>query len=120
MAKVKLGRMVALRNALSETRGQMIGKQAAKALYDLRTRVNSMQDFYMEQMQELVEKMGLQISPDMTVEFGNDAEKRQQFVDAVKEIEQIEFDIGEPIDLTEYDFNCSESFVEATDGIILL
>lgn len=118
--KIKVGRLVSLSNALSEVRGQLIGKQAAKALYDLRKKLGEMQEFYMEQLQELTAKMGLEITPELTVEFGDDTAKKDEFIAAVREIEAIEMDIGDPVDLTDQDLQISEGFVEATDGVILL
>lgn len=108
-------------SCLNEIRGQQISKQAAKDLFHMRHKLQESLDFYMEQVREITGRMGVEIQPDGVVKFGNDAEKRDQFMREINEVEQTEAKIDcDEIDLSNEDIKISEKFIDGTDGFIKL
>ena len=118
--KTTTGKAIAALKALEEIRGQKISRVKAKELFMLRKELNDSNEFFMEQLQATCDRMGVEII-NGSVTFGEDTEKRDQFLKEIAEIEDTETKISvRPVDLSGEDISISETFVEATDGFIIL
>lgn len=109
------GKTVQAMTALDEIRGQKISKVKAKELHHLRTVMQETVDFYMQQVSEIAERLGLTIDMGGTVTFGNDMDKRVKFLKEMAEMEATEAKLDvDMLDLTEEDISISENFVANT------
>lgn len=121
MITTTTARAVKAMQSLDEIRGQRVSKQTAKNLFHLRKKLSETVEFYLEQIGEVCDRLGLEMSPEGVVHFGDESEKREQFVKEIAELEQTETTIDcEPVDLSEEDFNISEQFVDQTSEFIKL
>lgn len=121
MITTTTAKVVKATQALDEIRGQKVSKQTAKNLYHLRKTMGETVDFYMEQIGEVCNRLGLEMTPEGVVRFEDDTEKRDQFVKELGELEKLEIEIDcEPVDLSMEDIKISEQFVEATAEFINL
>ena len=111
------GKVVKALEFLKEVRGQQISKANAKALFHLRKAMSETADFYMEQLNEIVERLGLEMVGTQ-VTFKDEFEK-EMFIKEMKELENTEAKLDcEKVDLSEEDIKISEQFVDATSDFI--
>ena len=113
------GKTVQAMTALNEIRGQRISKAKAKELHHLRTVMQETVDYYMEQVNEIAERLGLTVGLDGTVTFGNDMDKRVKFLKEMAEMEAIEAKLDvDMLDLTDEDISISETFISNTGEFV--
>lgn len=114
------GKTVQAMTALNEIRGQRINKAKAKELHHLRTVMQETVDYYMEQVHEIAERLGLTVSPDGTVQI-DDMEKRVKFLKEMAEMEETEATLDvDVLDLSDEDISISESFITNTAGFVIV
>ena len=120
MIRTTTGKAIAALRALGEIRGQQIERQKAKDLFDLRKKLEAANEFFSEQLAELLEKYGTEMKPNGQIEF-EDRAQRDLFLEEVAEIEGTETEIdAKKIDLSGEDIRISDDFVEATAEFIIL
>ena len=119
MITTTTGKTVQAMTALNEIRGQKISKAKAKELHHLRTVMQETVDFYMQQVNEIAERLGLTVGLDGTGTFGNDMDKRVKFLREMTEMEETEAILDvDKLDLTEEDISISENFVANTADFV--
>lgn len=118
MITTTTGKAIAALNALGELRGQKINRDTAKALFHLKKQLNDSSEFYVEQICEVCDRLGVAMINGV-VQFGDAADKREAFIREVADIEAVEAKLDcEPVDLSGEEIKISAEFVEATDGFI--
>lgn len=113
------GKVVNAMKSLEEIRGQPISKAAAKQLHHMKAQMRETVDFYLEQVNDIVDRLGLKMENNL-ISFKDDVE-REMFVKEMQELEATEAKLDtDKVDLTEEEIKISEQFVDQTAEFIEL
>jgi len=115
-----IGKAVSTLSALDEIRGQRISRSKAKEVFELRKRLVESYEFFMEQLNEALERIGLSMNENGEVKFEDDIQKAL-FMTEIKDIEATATTIEmEKIDLSGEDITISEHFCDATQDFVII